>query len=199
MSYRALKFWTQFKPGKDGKPQGVDMVEYCAAGQAQKQSCVEAVSRLAKLQPYTPDNPAIMMAHQRWNALKPAYQAWKQGHEVPIDGIALAAWPGVSPEQAEALRMMGLRTVEEVAGASDSIITKIPFPGSRELRASAGAFLKSFDKQQTAAALTELETQNKALVDQLEEMRQIVLEMQRDREGDKPKRGKRVAEEQAAA
>lgn len=188
---RVIKFWTKYKPDGAGGFKGVDMVEYCAVGKANMATTVATVASLGKLLPLEPgdENMAIMMAHARWNSIKPQYDAWKEGRETPIDGTALAAWPGISSDQAEFLRNMGIRTVEEIADASDSIITKIPFPGARELRSSAQAFLKSADKTKVASEITNLTEQNRALTEQLEEMRQIVLEMQEDRNSEK--QGKR--------
>jgi hypothetical protein len=191
---RVVKFWTKFKPDGQGGMKGIDMVEYCAVGKANMATTVATVSSLGKLLPLDAgeDNPAIKMAHMRWNSIKPQYDAWKHGNEIPLNGIALAAWPGVTSDQAEVLRHIGLRTVEEIAEASDSIITKIPFPGARELRLSAQAFLKSADKAKVASEITKLAEDNDSLRAQLEEMRQIVLEMQGKE--DKPKNKRRAAE-----
>lgn len=206
---RVVKFWTKYKPDGLGGFKEIDMVEYCAVGKANMATTVSTVASLGKLQPLNPgdENMAIMMAHARWNAIKPQYDAWKQGREVPIDGTALAAWPGISSDQAEMLRNMGLRTVEEIAEASDSIITKIPFPGARELRSSAQNFLKAADKTKTAAAISDLEAKLRERDDALEEMKAIVLEMQAQigkppiDAAEKPQRKNRKADaiEEAAA
>lgn len=200
---RVVKFWTKYKPDGLGGFKEVDMVEYCAVGKANMATTVSTVASLGKLQPLNPgdENMAIMMAHARWNAIKPQYDAWKQGREAPLTGTALAAWPGISSDQAEFLRGMGIRTVEEIAEASDSIITKIPFPGAREMRSSAQAFLKSADKQKVASELTELREALRSRDEQLEEMRQIVLEMQASQGEPKSRGGRRRAEvvDEAAA
>lgn len=177
---RVIKFWTKYTPNGKGGFKETDMVEYCAIGKAHMATTVASVSSLGKLQPLEPgdDNMAVMMAHARWNSIKPQYDAWKQGREAPIDGTPLAAWPGISSEQAEFLRNMGIRTVEEIAEASDSIITRIPFPGARELRSSAQAFLKAADKTKVASELTDLKEKLAERDEQLEDLRQIVLEMQ---------------------
>lgn len=198
---RVIKFWTKYKPDGQGGFKGIDMVEYCAVGKANMATTVATVSSLGKLLPMEPgdENMAVMMAHARWNSIKPQYEAWKEGRETPVDGTALAAWPGITSDQADFLRNMGIRTVEEIAEASDSIITKIPFPGARELRNSAQAFLKSADKAKVAGEITELQSQNQTLKDQLEEMRQIVLEMQGKEDKPKAKRKAADAVEEAAA
>lgn len=200
-----IKFWTKYKPDGKGGFNGIDMVEYCAVGKANMATTVATVASLGKLLPLEPgdENMAIMMAHARWNSIKPKYDAWKQGREAPIDGTPLAAWPGITADQADFMRNMGIRTVEEIAEASDSIIVKLPFPGARELRSSAQAFLKSADKVKTATAITDLETKLQERDEQLEELRQIVLEMQAEKNSEKavkkPKRNSADTEPEVAA
>lgn len=197
---RVVKFWTKHIPDGKGAFKGIDMVEYCAIGKANMATTVATVSSLGKLLPLDPgsENMAIMMAHARWNSIRPQYEAWKAGHDAPVNGTALAAWPGISSDQAEFLRNMGVRTVEEIAEASDSIITKIPFPGARELRLSAQAFLKSADRVAVASKLTQMEEALRQRDEQLEEMRQIVLEMQGAQKA-KGKTGRKGAEEDVGA
>lgn len=198
MSVRVIKFWTNYKPGHDGLPHGVDMVMYAPIGRADRLSLVEAVARLGKLHPIemAQDNPAVAMAHQIWATIKPAYDAWKTGQQLPDVGTPLAAWPGVSPEQADALKIMGIRSVEEFAEAGDGIISAVPFPGARELKIAAQTYLKSADRQAITNDLAKKDAELAVLREQLEEMRQIVL----DSHGDAPKRrGRPPKSEEAAA
>lgn len=198
MTIRVIKFWTNYTPGENGLPKGVDMVMYAPIGKADKLTLVEAVSRIGKLHPLeaAADNPAVQMAHERWNAIKPAYDAWKNGQALPETGTPLGAWPGVSQEQADALKMMGIRSVEEYATASDGIINTVPFPGARELKAAAQSYLKGADRQAITNDLAKKDEELASLREQLEEMRQIVL----DSQGDAPKRrGRPPKGEEASA
>ncbi len=77
----------------------------------------------------------------RWDAIEPAYDAWKSGHEIPTHGMPLAHWPGVSAPAAEELRRYGIRTVEEVRDLTDGQLDKIRLPNMRDLRKAARAFL----------------------------------------------------------
>lgn len=201
MSIRVIKFWTNYTPGPDGMPKGVDMVMYAPIGKADKLTLVETVSRLGKLHPLeaAADNPAVQMAHERWNAIKPAYDAWKNGQALPETGTPLGAWPGVSQEQADALKMMGIRSVEEYANASDGIISAVPFPGARELKVAAQAFLKAADRQAITADLAKKDDEIATLKEQLEEMRQIVLESQGGSADSPKRRGRPPKSEEAAA
>ena len=107
-SINIIKFWTQYTPASDGTLKGVDMVAYAPIGKADKLTLVEAVARLGKLHPIemANDNPAVAMAHARWNTIKPAYDAWKNGQSMPDRGTPLGAWSGISQDQAEALKMI---------------------------------------------------------------------------------------------
>ena len=87
----------------------------------------------------------------RWAEIEPAYEAWRKGEEIPEDGTALAAWAGVTKEQAAVFKSMGIRTVEAVAEMGDSTIDRLPFPNRRELKKTAKAFLEG----RGAAALSD--------------------------------------------
>jgi hypothetical protein len=187
MALNVLRFWTEYRPdGVDDKGapklRSIDMVAYAPLGKSNMQTCVEAISRLSKVQPIDPgtDNPAVLMAHARWKIIKQHYDAWKQGNEVPVDGTPLGAWPALTPEQVQALKTMGLRTVEEIRDASEGIVTRFPFPNSREIQRQAGMFLAAFDKDKVSRDHAALQAQLDEKNEQLEELRQIVLEMQRN-------------------
>lgn len=186
------RFWTNYVPKEDGSGmRPVDMVAYAPVGRHDRSVTTATVSSLSKLHPehMAADNPAIGMAWARWRAIEPAYRAWKEGQEVPLHGTPLGAWPGISPEQANALRLMGIRTVEEFAEASDGIIGKCHFPSARALQQTAKAWLSGADKSKAAAAMANLESENAALKDTAEELRQMLLEMQREMDEMKTKRG----------
>lgn len=196
-----IKFWTQYTPAPDGTLKGVDMVAYAPIGKADKLTLVESVSRLGKLHPIemAADNQAIAMAHARWNSIKPAYDAWKNGQAMPDRGTPLGAWSGISQDQAEALKMIGIRSVEEIAEASDSIIDRIPFSGGRSLRTTAQAYLKAADRQALAHDSAQKEAKINALEEQLAEMQKLILEMADKSEAEAPKRRGRPPKVEAEA
>lgn len=173
---RILRFWTKYVQ-RNGVNTPVDMVEYCAPGMAQRQTTPAPISMLSKLHPDADiESPAYLMARDRWEAIRPAYEAWKAGNEVPTNGTPLGAWPGISPEQADVLRAAGMRSVEEIAESSDSVLGRIQLPGIRDLAAQAKLFLGSRDQAKVAASLAEKDRQIEEMRDQLEEMRQMILE-----------------------
>ena len=99
------------------------------------------------------------MAHHRWNVIKPAYEAWKRAEEPPEEGTPLAAWNAVRPEQAEVLKINGIKTVEHVAGLTDAHVQRIPVPNLRELKRQAQMFIDSADQMRFAARLDEKDKQ----------------------------------------
>lgn len=104
----------------------------------------------------------------RWAQIETAYNAWKQGHEIPIDGTPIAAWPGLNKAQADVFRAMGIKSVEMIAGMNDAVMGRVQLPGVRDIVAQAKAFLEASDRSTTANRLTELEEHNKALAERLE-------------------------------
>lgn len=105
----------------------------------------------------------------RWDQITPAYRAWKAGHEVPINGTSLSAWPGITPEKAEVLRRSGIRTVEEVAMLVEGQLEKIQLPGMRDMRQSAKVFLANRGAAEAAERETERDNEIAVLKAQLEE------------------------------
>ena len=131
----------------------------------------------------------IMVA--RWNVIGPKYEAWKRKESIPDDGMPLAAWSGVSPEQAAHLKAMGIMTVEGVRDMSESAFTRLPFPNARQLPKLAGAFLSSRGDAEKDRQLAEMAERMAAME-----------EMLADQISDTPKRGpgrpKKQVEEEAA-
>lgn len=174
---RIIRFWQDYIK-RNGQLVAVDKVEYCAPGRAQLATTVAVVSQLSRIRDdVDPDNPAHQMARARWDAIAPAYEAWKSGQTLPENGTPLAAWSGITPQQAEVLRSFGLRSVEDIAESSDSVITKVQLPGMRAIWESAKNFLASKDQTAVAEMVGKMKSENDDLRDQLEEMRQMVLEM----------------------
>ncbi|HXF89592.1 MAG TPA: hypothetical protein VNK48_14650 [Xanthobacteraceae bacterium] len=184
-------FKTKYITKPDGTLVAEDWVEYGPLGAVDK-TCNEApVAALAKIDTNAdPANPAYQMALGRWLTIKPLYEAWKTGQEAPVDGVPLAAWPGVSSEQVELLRGMGFRTVEEIAEASDGLTARIPLPNAREIQANARRFLAARDQAKVAAKLGEKDREIAELKDQLDEMRAMMVAMQEEATEQRQKRGK---------
>ncbi|RWH32482.1 hypothetical protein [Mesorhizobium sp.] len=134
------------------------------------------------------DGEKLRFMTARWSQIGSAYEAFKAGREIPLNGTALAAWSGVTPEQAEVLRTAGIRTVEEVRDLPDGQLDRVRLPNMRDLRKQAGLFLANSD----AAKAAEREAAKDAQIAELVE-RQAAMEAMID-ELTKPKgKGKEAA------
>lgn len=202
ISLRIVRFWTDYtRKNEDGTPRAVDMVEYCGVGMAQSRTTIATVSSLSRVRPFEmgSEDVAAAMANERWTLIKGAYDAWKKGEEIPDRGTPLGAWPGITQEQAALIRQAGLRSVEEMAEANDTILKSIKLPNTLGLKENAKRYLASFDKQATAMKIEAAEKRSEGLEQQLEDMRQIVLEMQaktkaaEEKANDKPKEKAKAA------
>jgi hypothetical protein len=188
---RILGFQTKYRQ-KGGKTVGVDYVTICALGQADRTAIPIPMSTFDRLRAIADpvNDQAAMQMHDLWNVIRPAYEAWKQGQELPENGIQLAAWPGVTPEQAQILRGNGFRSVEELAAANDSAMTRIQLPGARALVENAQRFLAAQDKNKVAAELAAKDEQIARLRDDQAEMMKLLEEMQAQINESKPRRGR---------
>ncbi|TGS47531.1 MULTISPECIES: hypothetical protein [unclassified Mesorhizobium] len=123
------------------------------------------------------DGEKLRFMTARWMQIEPAYEAFKNGREIPINGTALAAWSGVTPDQAEVLRTAGIRTVEEVRDLTDGNLDRVRLPNMRDLRKQAGLFLANSDaakaaereaaKDATIAELVERQAAMEAMIEEL--------------------------------
>jgi len=175
------KFWTEYKTGKKGETREIDMVEYSPIGSIQKTSIPKSIKEISSVIPLEgrgAHNPAVLMAHMRWDAIRPSYEAWKKGHEIPLDGTPLAAWPGLTNEQAQLLKMKGVKTVEQIAALTDTHKQSMGVPGLHDMITNAQRFLKAQEKSVVVDALSkkdeeiaELRAQMAELVDMVKEKR----------------------------
>lgn len=107
--------------------------------------------RISSIRP--PENPSTTLAESesykvlkaRWSVIEPAYMAWKKGNDLPEDGTPLEAWGGVTRDQVDHFKKMGIRTVEHVRDMDDATIQSVPFPNARKLPQLAGEYLKGSD------------------------------------------------------
>lgn len=76
---------------------------------------------------------------------KNAYEAWKNGQELPLDGIPIKGWGVASPAQQETLIKMHILTVEQLAAVTHEGISRIGM-GGVDLKNKADAWLKSLKK-----------------------------------------------------
>ncbi|MGL5010977.1 MAG: helix-hairpin-helix domain-containing protein [Paracoccaceae bacterium] len=131
----------------------------------------EKISRLIPQESRSNDDDGLKMAAMRsqWAQIEPAYRAWKDGQELPTTGTPLGAWPGVNPDQAEALRSVGLMTVESIASANETILSRPPLPGMREIKRQAMLWLEGRSSAEMAETIAKQQEQIDAMLAMLEE------------------------------
>lgn len=169
------RFYTVYEddPKNPGATRARDMVEYGPIGATGRTHVTERIDILSRVQKVAGANPSIVAARVMWDFIRPRYEAWKNNQVLPETGTPLAAWNHLTPEQAEILRVNGIRSVEDVSVLTDAHIQRIPIPNLRSIIEASKKFLDSADvnkfaaemkaKDETIAALT-------ARVDQLAEM-----------------------------
>lgn len=139
-----IKFWTDYVPDRespDGALCAKDWVRWVKKGDQHKSTVDYAIDRLRKMEGRRDDMGNLVPTE--WTVVKPFYDAWKAGQAAPVDGTPLEAWAGVTPEQATALRGLNVHSVEDLAGASDSILKRLPFPNAYGMQRNARAYLEA--------------------------------------------------------
>lgn len=168
---RVVEFKTQYRPGKEP----VDMVLLAPAGPAFERQ--QSWHRVKKLVPPENVDDAERQSQKyqhmeaRWSVIGPAYEEWKKGNDLPENGLPLAAWSGVTADQAAFLRKMGIRTVEDVRDMGEQAISALNWPNSRKLPELAKAYLEGEAVAEKDSKISELEEQIAVMREMLEEQK----------------------------
>ncbi len=161
LNIRVHEFFQKADPVKDekGKETGEiitrDWVKYGPPHLMDRQVIEALVSRVlsAKMPVPGSKNPAEHQAWQRAEYIRPLYEAWKRGEELPDNGIPLAACNFLRSEDVASLKRSGIRSVQELASFPDSAIDKVQVPAMREKRTQAARFLEAQDLNKASAAM----------------------------------------------
>jgi hypothetical protein len=172
---RIVKFEARVIAKEGEAPRFEDWVHLCPPGSSDRSVLTKRVSQILKV----PRDREVMYAIRQ--IVEPAYEAWKQGHSLPETGTPLGAWPAITPDQAEAFRIIGIRTVEEVKGMSEREMVRLAIPGARNFPEMAARYLDSLDKTSTAKRLkkkdeevADLKAKNEEMAQQLAELMALV-------------------------
>lgn len=176
------RFFTSYgqNPKDAGQMIGVDWVEYGPMAGLDRTTTIDRVANiLDKLQPLADSqNPAVIMAHEKADIVGKAYNAWKTGRELPISGTPLAAWNGVTPEQAEVMIRAGIRSVEEVAALTDATSSRLGLPNRNALIQLAKNFLDAKEQSRLASRLSEKDEKIDMLASENEDAKAQMAAMQ---------------------
>lgn len=169
----------------------VDWVMYSPAHAAMYTQISDRVDWLRPPAFLQSDEQGVKMAAMThmWAQIEPAYKAWKEGKEIPIDGTALASWQLLDAGQIQAFQAVGIKTVEQVAAITDTMIGRVQLPGVRNLKEQAQAFIDAYDQNATATRLSDLEASNAALQEQLA----AAMELLEEKTGGKAKKAEKEA------
>lgn len=173
---------------KSGKrDRAVDWVMYSPAHAALYTQISERVDWLRPPEFLRSDEQGVKMAAMThmWGQIEPAYKAWKEGKEIPLDGTPLASWQLLDASQIQAFQAVGIKTVEQVAAITDTMIGRVQLPGVRNLKEQAQAFIDAYDQNATAARLSDLEASNMALKEQLEAAMELLEEKAKPKKAEK--------------
>lgn len=132
------KFWTDVRdnPADPLNPVKIDMCRWVKKGSPGSGVTV-SIKKLQSNPPY-------------WKVIGPWYEAWKKGHEAPVNGTPLSAWPGCRSEEAERFSLMRIYTVQDVAAMTDEVMDRFGM-GARDKKTQALAFLAAGDQVKAAS------------------------------------------------
>lgn len=182
-------FETIYDRGGDGALQASDVVVYSPLGDTKTKISAE-IRRVSRVLPIEEcgDNLAYLMAHKLWAFIEPRYKHWQDTNTLPEAGTPLAAWPGVTAAQAAVLRTAGLKSVEEIAEASDIVMTKTGLANASQLRDHAKRFLANEAGAREAKAFATLEAENAELKSQMTELMRMMQELTSASDANEPAR-----------
>lgn len=151
---------TDHKPGPDGTLIAVDRITFAKRGAPNYTQHWE-VPRLKR------EDPTL------WEHFRPVYEKWQKDNVITTDGHPLEAWPVITKGQIKVCKSLGLRSVEDVATATDSVREKFGM-GFLELRAQAKAFLAAKADSATANRIADLEAKLASLISDNEQARATI-------------------------
>lgn len=166
---RVLEFRTTYRVGKEPydevliAPVGADFEK------TQTWHRVKNIRPPESVDSQTAESLSYKDMKAKWTIIGPAYEAWRNGQELPETGTPLEAWSGVTADQARFMRNMGVRTVEDVRDAGDATLEKLKFPNARQLPKLAKSWLEGAAVAEKDAQIAEMEERMKAMQELLEE------------------------------
>lgn len=194
------RFYTVYEddPKRPGEKRARDMVEFGPIGQAGRHHVTERIDIMRGAPANPGANPGMNAAKMLWEFIKPRYEAWRNNQDLPETGTPLAAWNHLTQQQAEILRVNGVRSVEDCAQLTDTHVHRIPIPNMRSIIEAAKKFLESKDVNKFTAEMAAKDEMIAALTARIDQLAEMVAAQSDE---DAPKRRGRPpkAEQEAAA
>lgn len=160
-SLRIVKFETRYVPIDSDRPdlgqKAVDYVVTTSVGQAKY---TETPQRIVDVK---------RMVDGTWDVIRPHYERWKEGQELPEHGTPLSAWSGLNSHQIEILHGQRIKTVEDFAALPDSGLERMG-PGMRSARDAAKRWVDASDTRTAAAQIASVQAENELLKEQMAEL-----------------------------
>lgn len=160
------RFWTRY----DKTPGGEDWVTWVKIGQGGSETS-EAIKRM-KPRPELGRRAAV-----EWAVVGPAYEAWLQNKEAPVQGTPLEAWGASTPELVEELHKHHIRSVEDLAKFPDHRLGDIRISDMRALKNKASAYLAAQDASDVGAELAKRDETIAAQATELDDLRKEMADM----------------------
>ena len=91
------------------------------------------------------------------------YEAWKNGHELPLVGTPIRGWPVLTPAQQENLIRVNIPTVEYLSEANDEGLSRIGMGALEQKRKAIAWLAQATDKGPLTQHIAALQTENDVL------------------------------------
>jgi hypothetical protein len=170
---RPLKFYHKYVTGADGQIVAQEWCDYSRPGMENMQVTPMRITEKVK-------------QGDGWEAWKPMYDAWKNGQEMPEFGTPIGAWPRLTPEEVQAFKMAGIKSVEEIISMNDRQKSAVKLPNLEGYRNEARVFMEAKDQRVVEMKLQQQAEEIAALKALLEER----LDVEAATEAPKPRRGR---------
>lgn len=166
------------RPGRDGNIVEDIRIYFGKKGTANYQQIYWA-SRLPK------ESPML------WDKFGAAIDKWRETQKLPTEGTALEAWPAITKGQIKSCRNIGLRSIEDIATATDSIREKLGM-GSADLIAKAKAWVSNKAGSATANEIAAMRKQMEAMAEDLKTSQETIDALMAEK-GKRPVRPQKAA------
>lgn len=163
----------------EGQVVGKDLiVEYAPTGSDDMIRITAPASELLAVEPTDdPDNAVINCAKSRAAAISRAIAHFAQTSTTPDGDIPLESWAGLTPVMCKALRKAGVRSLQELANASEPTIARMHIMNPRKVIDHCRMYLASLSATQTTQAIIDAREENANLKAQLNDMQEKFTEI----------------------